>query len=160
MSEHLFEDNARCIADMLKEQWALGIAEVPVIGYERSSYFMNSRVGAIFVYQTNRTNQISTVDYRTLQRQAYVSVRVTNPDRNRHYAWCEEVYRILMANRRAGPWKLMGYEFMEVLDETSLNDAMGWYQTTFDIRLTTCSHPIRSSGFGVDRLGHEIGPHL
>lgn len=125
---------------------------------------MHIRNGGIFVYQTNRTNRISSVDYRTFERQAYVSLRVTNKDRDQHFQHCEEVYRILMANRRAGPCRLNGYEFLEVVDDLSMNDLSGMYATTIDCRLTGYAHPIRSAGFGVDDFGEPIGdraePHF
>lgn len=152
-----YEDNPRLIAEMLDAQWDLRMGDKPTIVYRRDAYMMHVRNGGIYVYQTNRTNRISTVDYRTLERQAYVSIRVSDPDREGHFRHCEEVYRILMANRRAGPDKLNGYLFMEVVDDLSMNDIQGHYTTTFDIRLKGYAHPIRSSGFGVDCEGEPIG---
>ena len=153
-----YEDLPRAIGEILLRQWSLPIGEEPTISFDRSAYFQESRVGAIFVYQTNRTNSISTTDYRTLERNAYVSIRLTNPDRTRHFRWAEEIYRIIMANRRAGPDVLAGYLFMEVVDDTTLNDPSGWFQTTIDLRFTTYSHPIKSPGFGVDCRGDPIVP--
>ena len=153
-----YKDLPRILADMLKEQWSLPLGEEPTITFDRNAYFQEGRVGSIFIYQTNRTNSISTTDYRTLERNAYVSIRLTNPDRARHFVWAEEIYRIIMANRRAGPERLGGYLFMEVVDDTTLNDPSGWFQSTIDLRFTTYSHPIKSSGFGVDCRGNPINP--
>lgn len=151
-------DLPRIISDLIKEQWDMRIGEEPVIGYKRDMYMMNSRVGAIYVYALSIVPQISTVDYRTTQRTAQLSIRITNPDRDRHIRWVNEVYRIIMANRRAGPRVLGGYEFMEVTALSPSNDLSGFYTDTMDIRMTGYAFPIESAGFGVDDMGNEIGP--
>lgn len=158
MKEHLFEDNERLIADLIKDNWDLGIGNEPVIGYKRDMYMMNSRIGSIYVYSLGRRQTISSVDYRSLERHAQVAIRIANPDRDRHYQWCNEVYTILMRFRRAGTQVLNGYEYLEVTDDSSMNDLLGMYVTTLQVRLTGFAHPIHSSGFGVDDMGNEIGP--
>lgn len=156
----LFEDNERMLAELIKDNWDLHeLGNEPVIGYKRDQYFQNARVGSIYVYATGRHQRISTVDYRTLERTAQLSIRIANPDRDRHYQWCSHVYDILMRFRRAGPCVLNGYGFMEVVGDTQMNDLMGFYVTTIDVRLTAYAVPIRSSGFGTDRLGHEKAPY-
>ena len=61
----LYEDVPEAIGEILLKQWSLPIGEEPTITFNRNAYFQESRVGAIFIYQTNRTNSISTTDYRT-----------------------------------------------------------------------------------------------
>lgn len=136
------------VSDMIKEQWALDIGDEPVVAYKRDSYMMNSRVGAIYVYMLSVVPQISTVDYRATQRVAQLSIRITNPHRDRHIRWVNEVYRILMANRRAGPCKLGGYEFLEITSLTPSNDLSGFYTDTIDVRMTGYAFGIESDGFG------------
>lgn len=136
------------VSDMIKGQWSLEIGDEPVVAYKRDSYMMNSRVGAIYVYMLSVVPQISTVDYRATQRVAQLSIRITNPHRDRHIRWVNEVYRILMANRRAGPRKLGGYEFLEITSLTPSNDLSGFYTDTIDIRMTGYAFGIESDGFG------------
>lgn len=145
----MFEpDLPKLISEMLKEQWELDIGDEPVIAYRRDAYMMNSRVGGIYVYGLSIVPEISTIDYRTTQRVAQLSIRITNPDRDRHIRWVNEVYRIIMANRRAGVCRLAGYEFMEITSATPSNDLSGFYTDTIDIRMTGYAFGIRSDGFG------------
>ena len=154
----MIADLPQIIADLIKSQWSLELGDEPSVAYRRDAYMMNSRVGAIYVYMIAGTQNISTIDYRTTQRVANLSIRLSNPDRDRHLRWIEEIERILMVNRRAGPRVLGGFEFLEITSVSPANDLSGYYTTTIDIRLTGFAFKIRSAGFGVDCMGEEIGP--
>lgn len=151
----LFPDNARMITNMIKNQWSLGAQNECNITFIPEQYMVNARVGSIFVYPISTTNQISSTDYHTLQRTARLGVKVSTRMRENHYVWCEEVYRILMANRRRGQKCMHGWLFLEVTGERQMTDLSGWYTTTFDIKLTTYAKPIRSAGFG-DKVNKMI----
>lgn len=158
-----FTDDARLIAELLKEQWSLGPGEEPNISYVPESFMIQARIGAIYVYPMSMPMNISTVDYRTIQKLGYVSIRLSTRDRDRHFAWGQEVMRILLANRRAPVLRRCGYTFMEVTSSRMTPDLSGWYTTTFDIKLTCYNRGIKSHGFGPDaeqcELPDGIGTH-
>ena len=156
----MIPDLPKIVADLIKSQWSLEIGDEPSVAYKRESYMMNSRIGAIYVYMISGTQNISTIDYRTTQRVANLSIRLSNPDRDRHLRWMEEIERILMVNRRAGPRVLGGFEFLEITSVSPANDLSGYHTTTIDIRLTGFAFRIRSAGFGVDCMDKEIGLSL
>lgn len=145
-----FTDDARLIADLLREQWSLGPGEEPVVSFVPESQMMQARIGAIYVYTLSMPLNISTVDFRTMQKLGYVSMRLSNRDRARHFAWGQEVMRILLANRRSPRLGDNGYTFMEVTSVRQTPDLSGWYTATFDVKLTSYHRPIRSDGFGPD----------
>lgn len=148
----MYTDDVSLVAQMLKDQWSLGPDQEPNIQFEPEAFMANSmtetgRNGLIYVYQLSRTNRVASTDYRTLERTSHISIRVSNRFRNIHYLWCDEVYRILLANRRLGNADLNGYTFLEINNDQQSNDLSGYYTTTFDIKLTCYASPIRSHGF-------------
>lgn len=144
-----YADDPQMIVDLLKDQWSLSGGREPVIACRPESYMMNARFGAIYVYSINRNHQISTTDYRTIQRIAHVGIKISSSLRDNHFMICDEVWRILLANRRAGKRVLRGYTFLEVSNERFSNDLLGWYTTTLDVKLTSFNTPMKSPGFGV-----------
>ena len=151
----LYTDDVRMINDMFEEQWSLGPGHELNTTFEPSSYMVNARLGQIYVYQTSRNNRISSTDYRTLERRSHISIRVSNPNRDEHYLWCDEVYRILVANRRRGQNRFGGYTYLELHDDHTSNNQIGWYTTTIEIELISFNTPLRSAGFG-DRINRQI----
>lgn len=146
--ENLFADEPKFIADMLREDWSLGDKKRPNITFKPESTWVDSRLGAIYVYMLDRYNSISSMDYRTLERRTALAIKLSARDRGVFYEFAEEIYRILMANRRLGKRALHGNTFLEVESERFLNDLSGFYTVTFNIRLTTFNKPIKSAGFG------------
>lgn len=151
MDDEFFSDDARMMAEMIQDQWSLGPGKEVNVAYEPEAYMTDARYGQIYVYLVSRNNSISTTDYRTLHRTARVSFRISNRFRDVHMEWCNEVYRILLANRRLGVWGLGGYTYYEILGDRTANDQQGWYTTTIDINLIGHCFPICSSGLGPDR---------
>lgn len=147
-----FTDDARLIAELIKEQWSLGPGEEPVVSYVPESFMMQARIGAIYVYPLSMPLSISTVDYRTMQKLGYVSIRLSTRDRERHFIWGQEVMRILLANRRAPALRRNGYTFMEITSSRMIPDLSGWYASTIDLKLTCYNRGIRSHGFGPDAV--------
>ena len=72
----MIADLPQIIADLIKSQWSLELGDEPSVAYRRDAYMMNSRVGAIYVYMIAGTQNISTIDYRTTQRVANLSIRL------------------------------------------------------------------------------------
>lgn len=154
---NLYSDDVNLVYDLIKENWSIGLENPLNIDYEPEQFLVQGRIGNIYVYHISRTNKINTVDYRTLERQSKIGIRVANRFRKNHYQWCDEVYRILMANRRLGKGcgNLRGYTYLEVLDDRQYTDLSGWYATTIDVRLTSYNTPIRTAGFG-DEINKAI----
>ncbi len=157
----MYSDDAKMIAEMLRDQWSLGPQQEANITYIPEQIMVSARVGNIFVYRVSRNNRISTTDYQTLQRQSNLSIKVSTRFRENHFAWCEEVYRILLANRRKGHAEMGGWLFLEITNDRSMVDLSGWYTTTIDIRLTTYAKPIHSAGFGdrINKIVEDIANH-
>ena len=153
---NFYTDEPKLITELLKEQWSLdGQGMKLSIGYEPEQFMTNSRVGHIYVYETSRSAEVSTTDYSTLNRISHVNIRVSNRFRDVHFMWMNEVYRILMANRRAGSELLNGYTHIEVVTDRPFNDASGWYVSVIEVRLISPHMPIMSPGFG-ERINKEF----
>lgn len=151
----LFGDDAKLICDLIKEQWSLGPQNMPTVEYEPESMMMDSRIGSIFVQKLTRSNTINTVDYRTLMRTSTLSIKLSARNRATYYEFGQELYRILLANRRPGYRKLGGYNYLELLSEREVPNLSGWYTMNMDIRLVAQNVPIRSAGFG-DNINKRI----
>ena len=146
---NFYTDEPKLIAEILKREWSLDTKDMPIsILYEPEQMMTNSRVGHIYVYEISHNATPSTTDYRTLNRESHLNVRISNRFRDVHYMWVNEVYRILMANRRAGVGPLGRYTHMEISNDRPFNDASGWYVSVIDVRLIMPHMPILSPGFG------------
>lgn len=150
-----FTDDVELVASILKDQWSLPIGYEPVIQYKPESMLVNAGIGSIYVYQTSRSSRPNSVDMRTVQRNSYVTIRISCRHRNYFLMWGEEVYRIIMANRRAGKKVLYPYTYMELTSERPSNGMQGWYQVTFEVKLTSFNHHARSAGFG-DKINRKL----
>lgn len=143
-----YPDDERMLAELLKDQWSLPIGYEPVIQYEPESYMVNAGVGSIYIYTTSTSPQINTTDYNAVGLTTYASFRVSARVREFHRMWCNEILRIIIANRRIGKCVLGPYTYMEPLAIRKTNDLSGWYTTTIEARLVSHNTPIRSAGMG------------
>jgi hypothetical protein len=150
-----FTDDAAVISNMLRDQWSLGPEQTPNIMYVPETYVVNARVGAIYVYVTSVSNNISSMDYRTIDREARVNIKVSTRFRDTHFLWNDEVYRILLSNRRIGRRHQVGASFLKVNNYHTLQNESGWYTTIFEVVLTYHNMAIRSAGFG-DKINRQI----
>lgn len=149
MYEHLiFTDDSETVADMLKREWDLGPGKEPSITFDPKQSATSARYASIFIYTLNRSNRISSTDYRTLERTAYLGIRVSAALRENLLEVVQEVYRIIAANRRAGKRRLCGYTFMEVSADRFSNDLLGFYTCTLDIRMVSYNTPLYTAGVG------------
>lgn len=150
-----FTDDASLIANMIKSQWSLGPEYMPNVTYIPEEMAVSARLGYIYVYRITRPNRITTVDYRTLGRESYVSVKLSTRLRKDMFAFGEELFRIFMANRRLGQDRMEGYTYLEVQSDKETRDLSGWYTVTIDLKLVTYNKAIRSAGFG-DTINRQI----
>lgn len=142
-----YTDDAAVIGEMLKRDWSLGPQNQVNVAYIPSGFMADARIGFVYVYKVSGTNRISSTDYHSLERNCTLSIRVSNPSRENHFAWCQEVYRILLANRRCND-NLGGYLFLEITGDRETNDLTAYYVTTIEVRMTRYCKPIRTAGFG------------
>lgn len=144
----LASDDVGCIAKILKDDWSLPPYDTPVIDYIPEAVMAYAMPAYIYVYQVSRYNSISSTDYRTLQRNSFIGIRISTRSRDKLYLYLDEVYRILMANRRAGPQYLNHYTYMEAINDHIDNSANGWYSATVDVKMISYCFRIKSPGFG------------
>ena len=148
-----FNDDVNFIKDLLQENWGTYkeyTQEPPVISCDPKQWMTSARAGGfIYVYQISRYNSVSTTDYRTLQRTVFLAIRSTAPHRDMLYRMVDQIYQILLAFRRAGQAELLGYTYLEIINDRISNDLTGWYTNTLDVKLTSYNYPIDSAGFGV-----------
>lgn len=144
----LFTDEPAFIVDLLKRSWSLDAEDFPTITCVPEEYMTSARVGFIYVYHISRYNSVSSTNYSTIQRTSFIAIRLNTRFRHKLYAYMDEIYRIIYANRRVGQKKLNGYTFMEVINDRIQNDLSGWYSATMDVKLTSYNYPLRSHGFG------------
>lgn len=143
-----YPDVAKLIAELLIDNWDRPIGHVPAISYKPEQYMVSANFGAVYVYALNTNPQITTVDYRTVQMNPQVGIKVSCRFRENHEEICSEIYRILMLYRRAGIHRLDGFSYIQIISERRSNDMSGWYMTTIDIQLISYATPIESAGFG------------
>lgn len=143
-------DYAKLVADLIHDEWSLGPSNTPTITHEVESEMINARLGSIFVYGMTGSPSQASIDYRNVDFTQYVGVKLMTRFRDTYYEWANEIYRIIYSFRRAGPRKLKGMMFMDIINLKPQNDLSGWYAGTFDVRLVSHSRPIVSAGFGTD----------
>lgn len=144
----MFSDDVGCIAKILREDWSLPPIDTPRIDYVPESFMAYAMPAYIYVYQVSRYNSISSTDYKTLQRNSFIGIRISTRSRDKLYQYMEEVYRILMANRRAGPEYLNHYTYMEAINDHIDNGSNGWYSATIDVKMISYCFRLKSPGFG------------
>ena len=144
----MFVDDVKLITDMLNENWSFGVEDHPIISYDQDTVMANGRDAYIFVYQVSRYNSVSSTDYATLQRNSFVGIRISTMGRDQMYKYMNEVYRIIMDFRRAGPKHLNQYTFMEAVNDHIDNGSLGWYSATIDVKLMNYCFHLKSPGLG------------
>lgn len=143
-------DDAELIYNLLVDQWSLDPWDTPEIRYEPEAMMVNARNGLIFISSMSQSTSIASIDYGSVTQTGYVSIRLSSRFKTDHFRWRNEIWRILMANRRLGrpDGRLGNYTFMEVTRTNRLTDLSGWYVSVFDVRLTGYCIPIDSTGLG------------
>ena len=150
-----FIDDVKMVTDLLNDNWDSEIEDKPLITYDKEGVLADSRYGKgyIFVYQVSRYNSVGSVDYNTLNRNSFISVRISTRSREVMYTYMDEVYNILYDYRRAGRYKLNGYTHMEITGDNIDQGEIGWYSASIDLKFTSYCYRTRSPGFG--RPGKE-----
>lgn len=140
-------DDAELIYNLINDQWSLGY-DRPEIRFEPEALMVNARNGLIYINGTSQSNSIASIDYDSLNKTGNVSIRLSSRFREDHVRWRNELWRILMANRRPGrpDGRLGNYTYLEVTRTHRMSDLSGWYVTIFDVRLTGYCIPIDTTG--------------
>ena len=148
--EDFFPDDVAMVTKMLKDEWSPAWQHMPIISYDQQGLYADARSSYIFVYHVSGYNSISSTDYRSTQATTFLGIKVSCPFRNQLYNCIREIYRILLANRRAGPDRLNGYTYFEIISHHLDEGELGWYSGTIDIKLMSYCRPIYSPGFGAE----------
>lgn len=151
----LFTDEPQFIVNLLRENWSLREGDLPTIACIPEEYITSARAGFVYVYQISRYNSVSSTDYSSLQRTSFIAIRLNTRYREKLYEYMDEIYRIIYANRRVGQKGLMGFSYLEVINDRLMNDVSGWYTATMDVKMTSYNYPLRSAGFG-DRINRDV----
>ena len=99
--EDFFPDDVAMVTKMLKDEWSPAWQHMPIISYDQQGLYADARSSYIFVYHVSGYNSISSTDYRSTQATTFLGIKVSCPFRNQLYNCIREIYRILLANRRA-----------------------------------------------------------
>lgn len=148
--EDFFPDDVAMVTEMLKREWSLGLSMLPVISYDQQGLYADARESYVFVYHVSGYNSISSTDYRSMQATTFLGIKVSCPFRKQLYTTIREIYRILLANRRAGPKKLNGYTYFEIISHHLDEGELGWYSGTIDLKMISYCRPVYSPGFGAE----------
>lgn len=144
----LYTDDEGFIAELIKREWSIDF-DIPKIYYIPNALARTNIPGSIYIYDMGRNIPKFGINYENVRRVRRLGISIQNPEnRERHFAYVNEVIRILMTYRRAGPDKLNGYDYLEI---SAISDKQGYtnyYDTSLDISLIKEVARIPYSGFG------------
>ena len=147
--ENLFyTDDVGFVANLIDANWSL--EDRPKIYFKQDRMAReNYPYGSIYVYTLGKSPSKVGINYDAMKMSHRICIDVQNPEnRERHYNWLQELYRIFFKYRRAGRKKLQGYDYIELPNEVFKHGYVNFYHSTFEINLVTEARPIFQSGFG------------
>lgn len=156
--ENLFySDDVGMVANMIDRNWSL--SEKPKIYYKQDRIAReNHPYGSIYVYSLGKSPSKVGINYDGMRMSHRICIDVQNPEnRERHYDWIQELFRIFLKYRRAGRRQLNGWDYIEISNDVFKHGYVNFYHSTFEINLMTEVRPILQSGFG-DVECREIEP--
>lgn len=142
-----FTDDAATVSHILEKNWSLGKYR-PTFTYGAEAMMTDALVGNVHVTQTSRYANCASCDSVSWQRQSFLAIRISSRSRDIFFAMGQEVYRICMLYRRAGPKLLKGYATLEITDDQQHDGLDGWYSGVIDIKMTYPYRHMTSGGFG------------
>lgn len=144
----LYTDDEGFLAELIKREWSIDF-DIPKIYHIPNALARNNIPGSIYIYDMGRNIPKFGINYENVRRVRRLGISIQNPEnRDRHFAYVNEVIRILMTYRRAGPDRLNGYDYLEI---SAISDKQGYtnyYDTTLDISLIKEVARIPYAGFG------------
>lgn len=145
-----FTDDVATICSILEENWDIPLPK-PNFYREQDTMVRNNNPGSIYIYSLGRNNQRYGINYDSVKRTHRISIDVQNPEnRQRHYDWMNEIYRILMKYRRAGKCRLQGWDYIEISNDTFRQGYTRFYHDVMEINLIREVRLISSGGYGTD----------
>lgn len=144
----LYTDDTKLVSDMLGREWSLDF-DRPHFYYDQDALARNNHPGSIYVYSMGVSYNRIGIDYGNVRKVHRMAIDVQNPvNRERHFAYCNEVLRILNLYRRAGPCKLPGWEYVDFSNFSYKQGYTKFYQSVLDMALVRELQPLAPSGFG------------
>lgn len=149
MYDQLYTDDEGFLADLIKREWGIDF-DCPNIYYIPNALARNNIPGSIYIYDLGRSVPKLSINYEFVRRVRRIAIDISNPEnRDRHFAYVNEVIRILMKHRRAGPSRLNGYDYLEISNISDKPGYTQWYQTIIEVVMTKEFAPIPYAGFDV-----------
>lgn len=147
----LYTDDERMICEMIDREWSIPF-DKPNLYYRPIALARNNLPGSIFVYDMGRSFPTPRgINYEQTKRNRRLSIDIQTPEnRERHFAYVNEVIRILMKYRRAGPDRLGGWEYLELGNISDRQGYVNFYHTVAELNLVVECSPLSRSGFGLD----------
>ena len=146
--EAFYTDDVSMICSILEENWSLPMPR-PNFYREQDTMVRNNNPGSIYIYSLGRNNQRYGTNYDAVKRTHRICIDVQNPEnRQRHYDWLNEIYRILWMFRRAGKNKLKGWDYLEISNDNFKQGYVRFYHDAMEINLVREVKTIHSNGFG------------
>ena len=143
----VYTDDERMVAEMIKREWDIPF-DIPRIYFIPNAIARVNIPGSIYIYDMGRNIPKYGINYEYTKRVRRLGIDIQNPEnRDRHFAYVNEVIRILMKYRRAGRSQLGGYDYLEINNITDRQGYTNYYHTVMDISLTAEVSPIPYSGF-------------
>ncbi len=155
MAKSWFSDDKQLILDILKEEWSLGAEEVPTWYCKPELMMRNSKIGSVYVYDSagHNNERILGINYEGYRRTHRLTIDVMNPLEERNIRWLDEIYRILLNNRRSYKLRRDKYDwdYIQIGTDTYRTGYVGFYHTTLEITLVKEFFGIKSDGFGEEK---------
>lgn len=144
-----YSDDTGFFCNLLKEQWSLGVGETPLFYYDQDRQARQNLPGSIYVYSLGRNNTRGGINYDAYRVTHRICIDIQNPvNRERHFEWMNEVYRILLKFRRAGRNQLNGWDYYEISGDSFKPGYIKYYHDTIEFTLVKEMKCITQSGFG------------
>lgn len=148
-TEVFYSDDVFMVRELLEDNWSLGVGEIPKFYHDQNQLARDNNPGSIYVYSLGKNIAKVGINYDGMRTTHRICIDVQNPvNRERHYAWMNEIYRILMKYRRAGKRQLKGWDYYDVSNESFKHNYTSYYHDTLEISLVREVKPLIQSGFG------------
>lgn len=147
----LYSDDEAMICGLLKDEWSLEF-DKPKFYYLPNALARDNNPGSIYIYDLSRSYPAprgTNYEFTKMVRRMGIDIQVPE-NRERKYRYVNEVLRILMKYRRAGPDRLGGWEYLEIGTITDRQGYVNFYHTVIEISLTRECNPLIQAGFGND----------
>lgn len=155
MEEVYYSDDTRMVCELISSHWEYDPANKPLFYFDKSDEqgrnvtARQSQRGSIYIYSLGKNITRQSINYDSMRWTHRICIDIQNPvNRERHYAWMNEVYRILWKYRRAGRYQLGGWDYFDISNESYKPGYVAYYHATIEINLVREVKRLPGGGFG------------